>query len=187
MANATEDRVLFNSNDSVTGRDGGPYLDIEQAKASEVIRAKVENREPDLDNPGPNAGILLLTPAQQMATESINNLPSQANQSGGTLFLDAAVKDKKHPLEVFEKVPAEVYDTPVDPVEGNRNAKNEDEVDEVPILEHGNSPLDSDAKSDSKTATPTTSSVSKDDKQSSPSSPATVTSPANSPAKPASK
>lgn len=53
----TED--LFNANDGLFGRDGGPYLDEEQRRTQEVVNARREDREPDFDNlpltPGINA------------------------------------------------------------------------------------------------------------------------------------
>lgn len=64
--------LLFNPNDGLSGRDGGPYLDIEQAKADEIIRAKREGREPDLDNPPANAGIPLSAAHQLLRTVDVN-------------------------------------------------------------------------------------------------------------------
>ena len=67
---------LFNPNDGITGRNGGPYLDEVQAQQDEIRRAKVEQREPDLENPGPNAGIQLSTAAQMVAALTVTNNPS---------------------------------------------------------------------------------------------------------------
>lgn len=63
---------LFNPNDGITGRDGGPYLDEVEAVEAEKRRAKVEGREPDLDNPPASAGIALSTAAQMLATVEVN-------------------------------------------------------------------------------------------------------------------
>lgn len=57
---------LYNANDGVTGRDGGPYLDEVEAREAEKRRAIVEKREPDLDNPPATAGIQLNTAAQMI-------------------------------------------------------------------------------------------------------------------------
>lgn len=57
---------LYNANDGVTGRDGGPYLDEIEAREAEKRRAIVEGREPDLDNPPATAGIQLNTAAQMI-------------------------------------------------------------------------------------------------------------------------
>lgn len=50
---------LFNPNDGLVGRDGGPYLDQEEARIAEERRARIEGREPDFDNPPATAGIPL--------------------------------------------------------------------------------------------------------------------------------
>lgn len=71
---------LFNPNDNVTGRDGGPYLDEVEARSAESRRAVVEDREPDYDNPPATAGIPLLTGGRVAPVVGVNNLPSQANQ-----------------------------------------------------------------------------------------------------------
>lgn len=95
----TQTVTLFNANDSVTGRDGGPYLDVVQAQADEVNRARVEKREPDLDNPPPNAGVQLNNAAQQLITASINNLPSQAAPNGPEFgWLKDAHENDENPL-----------------------------------------------------------------------------------------
>ena len=69
---------LYNANDGLTGRTGGPYLDIEQAKQAEVNRAIAEDREPDFETMGAGAGIQLVTASHLINTVSgVNNLPSQ--------------------------------------------------------------------------------------------------------------
>lgn len=79
MADSTP---LYNPNDGLTGRNGGPYLDEEQARTDEVRRARIEGREPDLDNPAANAGIQLSTAAQMLASLNVANNPSmQAAQA----------------------------------------------------------------------------------------------------------
>lgn len=64
---------LYNANDGITGRSGGPYLDEEEARAAEVRRARVEGREPDLDNPPATAGIQLNTASQMLSTIGVNH------------------------------------------------------------------------------------------------------------------
>jgi len=59
---------LYNANDGIHGRDGGPYLDQEEAKHWEAIHAAREGRTPDLTNPGAYPGILL-----RSASEQVNN------------------------------------------------------------------------------------------------------------------
>jgi hypothetical protein len=77
----TDTVPLFNANDRLTGRDGGPYMDIEQAKLAEVRRAEVEGREPDLDNPPAFAGIQLNTAGQQEFTIGVSGIASQDNRN----------------------------------------------------------------------------------------------------------
>jgi hypothetical protein len=78
---ATDTVPLFNANDRLTGRDGGPYMDLEQAKQQEVNRAKVEGREPDLENPPAFAGIQLNTAGQQEATIGVSGIHSQESRN----------------------------------------------------------------------------------------------------------
>lgn len=107
-----EERALFNANDGLTGRDGGPYLDEQEAVAAEVRRAKIEGREPDLDNPPASAGIVLLNAGQVLANRGINNLPSQ----DGNDFLSAdkalreIAKADDNNFKIHSVVPAEGID-----------------------------------------------------------------------------
>ncbi len=85
---------LFNPNDSITGRDGGPYLDEEEARVAEERRARVEGRKPDFDNPPATAGIPLVTAAELLSTATINNVPSQDGLVGASdLLVKGAVED----------------------------------------------------------------------------------------------
>lgn len=69
-------KPLFNPNDGVTGRDGGPYLDEVEAVEAEKRRAEKEGRKPDLVNPPASAGIQLSTAAQMLHAVDVNR-PSQ--------------------------------------------------------------------------------------------------------------
>ena len=73
----TEPQNLYNVNDGLYGRGGGPYLDQELAKAAEIKRAKIEGREPDLDNP-PVGGEARLVSAEFLieADRNLNGLPT---------------------------------------------------------------------------------------------------------------
>ena len=89
---------LFNPNDNVTGRDGGPYLDEVEARNAEARRAVVEKREPDFDNPPATAGIPLLTGGRIAHVNGVNNLPSQAHRydlSNADLVQGRADSDKE--------------------------------------------------------------------------------------------
>lgn len=57
----TETVKLYNINDGVHGRDGGPYLDQVQDRLAEQTRAFVEGREPDYENPLPSVGTVLVS------------------------------------------------------------------------------------------------------------------------------
>jgi len=85
---------LFNPNDSITGRDGGPYLDEEEAREAEIRRARVEGREPDLEKPPVTAGIPLVTSSELLSTATINNIPSQDGVVGASdLLIKGAVEN----------------------------------------------------------------------------------------------
>ena len=86
----TDKVPLFNANDRLSGRDGGPYMDLEEAKQAEIRRAQVEGREPDLENPPAYAGIQLNTAGQQILTADLGGIASQ--ESRNTTDADAALK-----------------------------------------------------------------------------------------------
>lgn len=91
------DVPLYNPNDGITGRDGGPYLDQVEAEQAEVRRAKVEGREPDLDNPPATAGIPLTTAAQMIHNLDVN-IPSKSNflTTGGAAALYRGAEDDEN-------------------------------------------------------------------------------------------
>lgn len=101
---------LFNPNDGLTGRDGGPYLDEVQAQQDEIKRAKVEGREPDLDNPGANAGIQLSTAQQMLHTLTVANNPSMDHKLTSAVdkvwkdAFDADAEDKAN-LQITDEIP----------------------------------------------------------------------------------
>lgn len=102
----TDKVQLFNPNDGVTGRDGGPYLDQVEAKRAEEVRAEKEGRKPDLENPPATAGQPLNTARQQLSTLEVNNLPSQSsrNISDGDTFLRAAAASEDTVLQAHSEV-----------------------------------------------------------------------------------
>lgn len=96
---------LYNPNDSITGRDGGPYLDQEEAKYAEIRRAAVEGREPDLENPGATAGIPLVNASQLLATATINNIPSQdGNVAISNVLVDSSVASENTLLKPVAEI-----------------------------------------------------------------------------------
>lgn len=111
--------ALYNPNDSTTGRHGGTYLDLEEAKEAEKRRAAVEGRAPNFDNIEPTAGIPLVSAAQILATNTVNNLPSihadplvrhvdttplfiQPTEDEIDAFLDEEDADKDEEATLFE-------------------------------------------------------------------------------------
>lgn len=110
-------KPLYNPNDGFTGRDGGPYLDLEQAKVAETHRALVEGREPDYDNVPATAGIPLQTAEKQFATIGVNNLPSQSDRGvvdAHTMF-DGAVNSDDNLLQPAGELPAAAWEEKTNP------------------------------------------------------------------------
>lgn len=139
---------LYNLNDGVHGRDGGPYLDQEQARTAEKIRARLEDREPDLDNPPPHQGSVLVTADALIANFNNTSL---------------AGDDKKKftgeiTAPVIASVPDEVFED--DDEKGEEETPNED--DTAPENTPANSepgttePSKSASKADSKATEPKT-------------------------------
>lgn len=95
---------LYNPNDGLTGRDGGPYLDEVQAVQAEERRAKIEGRKPG--DPSGIAGIPLITAAQLRVADEVNNNPSQTFGEVGVdedSQVDALVKSDKNLLQPFSE------------------------------------------------------------------------------------
>lgn len=108
-----EAQKLYNPNNNLTGRDGGPYLDMEEARLAEEQRAAVENRKPS-DNFVASAGIPLVTGAQLLPVASVNNLPSQ-NQRYGLGVADSvalvAEREKEGGLKSVSEIPKEFVES----------------------------------------------------------------------------
>lgn len=82
--NKVEDTVdLYNVNDGIHGRQGGPYLDqVEQANF-ERMQAAREGKEPDYGNPRPYPGIKLVTKAAlvQSFNETLSDVDAMRDHS----------------------------------------------------------------------------------------------------------
>lgn len=91
---------LYNANDGLTGRDGGPYLDLEQAKSSEIKRAVAEGREPNLVNPPADAGIVLVTAKKAMQDAGVN-LPSMLVTDTAEAAMQGIVDSDDNPLQAY--------------------------------------------------------------------------------------
>ena len=98
---------IYNPNDGLVGRDGGPYLDEEQARNDEIRRARVEGREPDFDKPSANAGIQLSTAGQMLATLTTQGAPSR--EQARTLAVDEIYRNTQE--KITSPVADEVPDT----------------------------------------------------------------------------
>lgn len=138
---------LYNANDGVTGRDGGPYLDEVEVIRAEERRALVEDREPDYDNPPATAGIQLNTAAQMMFTVDVNR-PSTtvaAFDEADARFSRAADDDNTN-LRVFSEIPDEALtNKKADEVEPSaEDLKEADENTDTLIFQGGNPPTDED-------------------------------------------
>ena len=86
----TKKMKLYNANDGVVGRDGGPYLDVVEMERAEQVRARKEEREPDF-NPetmASTAGVNLV-PANRLIVHH-NQVGTVVNEDAGTtgLFLE---------------------------------------------------------------------------------------------------
>lgn len=117
---------LYNPNDRLTGRDGGPYLDQVQNLEAEKLRAKVEDREPDFDNPAASAGIQLSTAAQLLRAVDVN-MPSKFHETGPEaerMFKAAAESDND--LHAVGEIPDVLFQEPETEVES------EEDEDDVP-------------------------------------------------------
>lgn len=106
-------RALYNANDGLTGRDGGPYLDLEENRLSEERRARIEGRKPDLVNPAASSGTQLRTASQQFANAGVNNLPSQSDTvASAENSLKAIADDKSNLLQPHGVIAAEAFTPP---------------------------------------------------------------------------
>lgn len=103
-------KALYNPNDRLTGRDGGPYLDQVQAREAEVIRAAKEDREPDFDKVPADAGIQLSTAAQLLKAVDVNQ-PSAFHTTESELerSFAASVDDDNTLLQQYSEIPDEVF------------------------------------------------------------------------------
>lgn len=137
---------LFNPNDGLTGRDGGPYLDQEEARIAEERRARVEGREPDYDNPGVTAGIPLTTAAQMIHNVNVSSLPSKNRTwvDEANAIYAKAQEDDKSSLE------------PVDSIDKNVVAKMQEEDEKKETKSEDFNPDDPNAPAERVDDVPTT-------------------------------
>lgn len=112
---------LYDANKGKAARTGGPYRDEVEREQAEIQRAKVEGREPDLDNPPPSAGTVLV-PESQLTERDVDK----------SHFADT-VKIENEPVTSY------VADTS-DPFKGDPDPRQVDwdnDADKVKALEGG--------------------------------------------------
>lgn len=113
---------LYNPNDGLTGRDGGPYLDLEEARVAEERRARAEGREPDFSKVSGYAGLPLVTAGQLVRDVSTLNVPSR---DGTPVLDDAASKFAASDNVLAEKITSVPVDTGSTPPKEEKLGKNE--------------------------------------------------------------
>lgn len=93
---------LFNPNQGLFGRQGGPFLDDVQRKQQEETRAYREGREPDFDNMQPYVGDSLRT-EEQLLQENIQSVtpPELVNFEGikAEPLLEVDIPEENEPDE----------------------------------------------------------------------------------------
>jgi hypothetical protein len=124
---------LYNVNDGLVGRDGGPYLDQEEQRAAEERRAIIEDREPDLENPGATAGTVLVPAVTLVQNAASLNVPSRDNT--------AVLTDAANSLAESDAVSATVAATvPVEEPEEEEAPAEEEVVEEEAPAEEETEP-----------------------------------------------
>lgn len=89
---------LYNVNDGLTGRDGGPYLDQIEMHDAETRRAFIEDRDPDYKNLQPTAGVQLVSAATLVNNAGANNVPSQDGSGALAKMVDLAAENTDFPV-----------------------------------------------------------------------------------------
>lgn len=77
-----ETAPVYNINDGLYGRDGGPYLDQELQRQQEILNARREGREPDFDNLPIPAGIVAVGAKTLVQSHVSTRLAGQENLEG---------------------------------------------------------------------------------------------------------
>lgn len=124
---------LYNANDGLTGRTGGPYLDIEQAKQAEISRAVAEDREPNFETMASGPSIQLVT-AEQLITQAGHNRPSDFDpKTTSQSAVDGIVANSDNNLTVFVDTKDDEADEPV-------NSEPEFDAEGNPVNPDGGTP-----------------------------------------------
>lgn len=92
---------LYNANHGKAPRTGGPYRDDIEQEQAELWRAKMENRDPDFDNPPASAGTVLVPKSQLVERDTDKSHFSDAvevtNEPVATIVVDASDPFKGDP------------------------------------------------------------------------------------------
>lgn len=95
------EKHLFNPHDGLTGRDGGPYLDQEERRLAEVVRAAKEGREPDFENAPATAGTPLVTADTLVRIANPASNPSQFASEVLPNAVERLAKEEDFPVSPF--------------------------------------------------------------------------------------
>ncbi len=94
----TDQVNLYNPHNGLTGRDGGPYLDQEERRLAEIVRAGKEDREPDFENAPATAGTPLVSSSVLVGMANPASNPSQSNTVDAmTNAVDLLADNEKFP------------------------------------------------------------------------------------------
>lgn len=113
---------LYDANKGKTPRTGGPYLDEIEREEAEKRRAKMENREPDLENPPAATGTVLVPKSQLVERDTDKSHYSDS--------LDVV----NEPVASYEANVHSAYDDDPDP----KQADWDNDVDKVRALAASN-------------------------------------------------
>lgn len=93
---------LFNPHDGLTGRDGGPYLDQEERRLAEIVRAAKEDRDPDFEHAPATAGTALVTANELVKIANPASVPSQDTAIGAmTNAVERLAVEQDFPVSAF--------------------------------------------------------------------------------------
>jgi hypothetical protein len=135
MVADTKTARLYNPHDGLTGRDGGPYLDLVERERAETVRAKVEDREPDYDSAPAVAGTPLVTGAQLAFMANPSAVPSQSNNDPAARAIDAMAENDDFPTTSVSEVELTDLSGPPEYDAANPTIRSVDEdSDDEPII-----------------------------------------------------
>jgi len=115
---------LYNAAHGKTPRTGGPYLDDLEREKAEEIRAKMEDREPDLENPPAVAGTVLVP-----KSALVDNDVDKSHMSATTEVTNEPVGSYEVPAEVSEPDPTQAaWDNDMSKLNALKAAKEYEEL-----------------------------------------------------------